>query len=280
MARYSIGRSRDNDIVLTDTTISRQHAEIEDLGGGRFVVRDVGSSRGTLVQQGGEWQDVTETEVSADQPIVLGEFETSVSGLMKEAGIALPSTADASASAAPASSSASGGASSPAASAASAPASGGGQAASGAGLSPGAKWALIGGGIFLVVAIVTAVVLVLVLGDGKGGGLANTGGGTSVGTGGSGGGGGSGGSGNALDSRFVSACTNSGNANKTQCSCMAGVARKQLSSKEFELFTLSLEARRDATKRTELRNRAQELITLSKKLRTLARAVQQQCGSR
>ena len=280
MTRYSIGRSRENDIVLTDTTISRQHAEIEDLGGGRFVLRDVGSSRGTLAQQGGEWQDVTETEVSADQPIVLGEFETSITALLKDAGIAAPSTATADKSAAS-------GAASEGARASAGTNASGAQAASGAGLSPGAKWSLIGGGIFLVVAIVTAVVLVLVLGDGKGGGLAGGGtGGPKIGTGGGTGGGGSGGGGSgggsndAANARFVRACANSGNANQTQCRCMAGVARKKLSPSEFELFTLTLEARRDSSKRTELQSRAQELVALSKKLRTLARDVQQQCAGR
>ncbi len=271
MARYRIGRSRENDIVLTDTTVSRQHSEIEDLGGGRFVLRDVGSSRGTHVEQAGAWQDVTETEVTADQPIMLGELKTSITALLKEAGIAAPapSKADAAAASGPSSDGGQAGAS-------------GGRAASGGGLSPGAKWALIGGGIFLVVAIVTAVVLVLVLGDGKGGNFGNAGGTGGTPKIGAGGGtdGGAGGGNDSANARFIRACAKGGSANQTQCRCMAGVARRQLSKSEFKLFTLTLEASRDSSKRAELQSRAQELAALTKQLRTLARAVQKQCGGR
>ena len=203
MARYSIGRSRENDIVLTDTTVSRQHAEVEDLGGGRFVLRDVGSSRGTLVQRGGSWEDITETEVTADQTVVLGELETSVGKLFAEAGIAAAAAAAPDASAAPGS--------------AAAPA-----AASGGGLSPGAKWVLIGGGVFLVVAVVTAVVLVLVLGDGKGNGFAGGGTTSGAGTG-----------GNTSSSAFQRACEQRMNRNpRTQaiagkvCGCIVDGVRK------------------------------------------------------
>jgi hypothetical protein len=219
MARYTIGRSRDNDIVLTDTTVSRQHAMVEDLGGGRFVLRDVGSSRGTLVHRSGGWEEVTETEVTADEPVVLGEMETTVGKLLAEAGIAgAAATAGVEASMSPA--------------AASAPAG-----PKGGGLSPGAKWALIGGGVFLVVAMVTAVVLVLVLGDGKGGGFAGLGGGgstSSSGGAGSGGtGGGSDGGATAGAPPFQKACEERMNRNPRSkpfasklCGCIVAEVRK------------------------------------------------------
>lgn len=216
MARYSIGRSRENDIVLSDTTVSRQHAEIEDLGGGRFIVRDVGSSRGTLVQRGGNWEDVTETEITADQPILLGELETNVGALLQEAGIAVSAPAA--------------GADASVASAASATPSSAAQASSGGGLSPAAKWTLIGGGIFFVVAVVTAVVLVLVLGDGKGGGLA---GGSGGGTGGTSTGTGGGGGTTSSNTAFQRACeTRMARSPRTQpiagkiCTCIVDGVRK------------------------------------------------------
>jgi len=43
-----IGRHQDNDIALDDTAVSRRHAEIVQRGG-RFYVRDLGSTHGTLV---------------------------------------------------------------------------------------------------------------------------------------------------------------------------------------------------------------------------------------
>jgi hypothetical protein len=212
MARYSIGRSRDNDIVLSDTTVSRQHAEIEDLGGGRFIVRDVGSSRGTLVQRGGNWEDVTETEITVDQPILLGELETSVGALLKEAGVAVSAAA-----------------AGPEASVASAATPRAAATSTGGGLSPAAKWTLIGGGIFFVVAVVTAVVLVLVLGDGKSGGLAGGAGGSTGGTSSGTGGGGT----TSSNTAFQRACeTRMARSPRTQaiagkiCTCIVDGVRK------------------------------------------------------
>jgi predicted component of type VI protein secretion system len=44
----TIGRALENDVVIADSRVSRFHAEIRG-GGGRFVVRDLGSTNGTLV---------------------------------------------------------------------------------------------------------------------------------------------------------------------------------------------------------------------------------------
>ena len=44
----TIGRSRDCDIVLDDTGISRRHAEIRPAGGG-WEIEDLGSTNGVLV---------------------------------------------------------------------------------------------------------------------------------------------------------------------------------------------------------------------------------------
>ena len=44
-----IGRADDNDVVLADLRVSRRHAELRKLGGGRFQLTDTGSSNGTHV---------------------------------------------------------------------------------------------------------------------------------------------------------------------------------------------------------------------------------------
>src|SRR6266542_1283315 len=44
-----IGRSPDNDIVLSDLGISRRHAELRNVGGGRYEISDLGSHNGTFV---------------------------------------------------------------------------------------------------------------------------------------------------------------------------------------------------------------------------------------
>ena len=46
--RFRVGKSLDNDLVLADETVSRHHVDIVQEGGG-FVVRDMGSTNGTIV---------------------------------------------------------------------------------------------------------------------------------------------------------------------------------------------------------------------------------------
>lgn len=46
----SIGREDDNDVVIHDRTISRNHAGIFPLGDGEYGVRDLGSSNGTFIK--------------------------------------------------------------------------------------------------------------------------------------------------------------------------------------------------------------------------------------
>jgi ABC-type multidrug transport system ATPase subunit len=44
-----IGRGGDNDVVIADLKVSRRHAELRGLGGGRFQLTDAGSHNGTFV---------------------------------------------------------------------------------------------------------------------------------------------------------------------------------------------------------------------------------------
>lgn len=47
--RLTIGREEDNDVVVDDERVSKHHAEVISLVGGRFEVRDLGSTAGTHV---------------------------------------------------------------------------------------------------------------------------------------------------------------------------------------------------------------------------------------
>ena len=60
-----IGRGDDNDVVIRDLQVSRRHAELRGLGGGRFQLTDTGSSNGTFVNG----QRVT-TEVVTDADVI------------------------------------------------------------------------------------------------------------------------------------------------------------------------------------------------------------------
>src|SRR5262245_55523384 len=84
MAIYKIGRAEGNQIVLADKSVSRQHAELEELGAGRFRLKDLGSSSGTQMLSGAEWVDVQETEVRHDTKIRFGEYETTPLDLVRD----------------------------------------------------------------------------------------------------------------------------------------------------------------------------------------------------
>ncbi len=84
MATYKIGRGDANHIVLADKSVSRQHAELEELGAGRFRLKDLGSSSGTQMLSGSDWVDVQEAEVRHDTRIRLGEHETTPMDLVRD----------------------------------------------------------------------------------------------------------------------------------------------------------------------------------------------------
>jgi hypothetical protein len=84
MAIYKIGRAEGNHIVLGDKSVSRQHAELEELGAGRFRIKDLGSSSGTHMLSGSDWVEVKETEVRHDTRIRFGEYETTPMDLVRD----------------------------------------------------------------------------------------------------------------------------------------------------------------------------------------------------
>jgi hypothetical protein len=69
--RTRIGRERDNDLVLTDPRVSRYHTLIE-LEAGQWVIRDLGSANGTLVNS----QPISEPHsLSPDDRITVGDTD-------------------------------------------------------------------------------------------------------------------------------------------------------------------------------------------------------------
>ena len=220
MATIRIGRSSSNEFVLDDATVSRSHAEIEDIGGGLYRLTDVGSSAGTFLKQGGAWSQITSAEVGPDALLRFGEAEVSLSDIINID----PATV------APASGSGLGQRAEKGAAEISrqnAPGAGGGGASAPGGggwssLSPNYKIGIIVGGGVFVLLIVVALVLSLAGGDGgptagggriTGGGPATGGGATTGGT-----------SGNAAKARLeqvmMASCTKRGR-NETVCRCVA-----------------------------------------------------------
>lgn len=68
--RTSIGRGSDNDIILDDPTVSRNHATITYADGG-FVIEDSGSVSGTMV----EGASARRTRLSSGASVMLGDTE-------------------------------------------------------------------------------------------------------------------------------------------------------------------------------------------------------------
>ncbi len=69
-ALVSIGTLPTNDLVITDTTVSRTHAEVEEKSGG-YVIRDLDSTNGTFL----EGLSVREAFLTPGSVIRLGETE-------------------------------------------------------------------------------------------------------------------------------------------------------------------------------------------------------------
>ena len=95
MKAYMIGRSPKVDIVVSDATVSRRHAELLFTDNGRYYLNDCGSKNGTRVRQHGKWTRIKQTFVTRDQPLRLGEYETTARRLIASmSSVALPAKAD------------------------------------------------------------------------------------------------------------------------------------------------------------------------------------------
>ena len=86
MAVYKIGRSPKSDIVLTDGSVSREHAELSDTNDGRYSIVDVGSSYGTFIMREGEWRKIKQAVIGPDEQVMLGKHKTSPSQMLKQKG--------------------------------------------------------------------------------------------------------------------------------------------------------------------------------------------------
>jgi len=86
MTTYKIGRGSDNDIVIDDTSISRVHAELVTLPDGRYSLRDLGSSNGTMIQADNGWEMVDKTTIEPNQPLRLGKRQLTPNELIALVG--------------------------------------------------------------------------------------------------------------------------------------------------------------------------------------------------
>ena len=80
---FTIGRDETNDIVIDDTSVSRQHARVEDLGRGRVLIVDLHSANGCFVEHDDNWRQFGEAEVTASENLLLGDHQTTARELIQ-----------------------------------------------------------------------------------------------------------------------------------------------------------------------------------------------------
>ena len=83
MKAWTVGRSTGADIVVSDSSVSRTHAELVATDDGRYYLTDCGSSFGTFRRQGdADWEQVRQIYVEPSGVVRLGEFEITVQELI------------------------------------------------------------------------------------------------------------------------------------------------------------------------------------------------------
>lgn len=85
MGTWTVGRKNTNDIVVDEPTVSRRHVRIVG-DGPLFEIKDLGSTAGTFVRRDGQWTRVQRAEVSADEPLRLGDHATCARVLLGTTG--------------------------------------------------------------------------------------------------------------------------------------------------------------------------------------------------
>jgi pSer/pThr/pTyr-binding forkhead associated (FHA) protein len=80
--RFTIGRDQSADIPIADSSVSRLHAEITVLEGGKLFLTDCRSSNGTFVIRGGSERRISQETVAPGDIVKLGSVELAVADLL------------------------------------------------------------------------------------------------------------------------------------------------------------------------------------------------------
>lgn len=78
---YVVGRDRACDVPLDDSSVSRRHAEVVRLAGGRLYVTDCATTNGTFVLDGGAWRAIRQAFVEPTGRIRFGDREMTIERL-------------------------------------------------------------------------------------------------------------------------------------------------------------------------------------------------------
>ena len=66
---------RGADVSLDDPSVSRRHAEVVSVSGGRLYVTDCATTNGTFVRQDGDWRPVRQTFLEPTDLVRFGDCE-------------------------------------------------------------------------------------------------------------------------------------------------------------------------------------------------------------
>ena len=80
-----VGRDATCDVRLDDSSVSRQHADVEQLADGRLRITDRGSANGTFVLLDGEWRAFKQADVDPSARLRFGTHEI-VAGNLRRMG--------------------------------------------------------------------------------------------------------------------------------------------------------------------------------------------------
>ena len=78
---FIIGRHQNCDLVLDDTSVSRQHAEVVPMPDGHYYITDRNSTGGTFVHGDSGWEQIRQHFVKTTDRLRLGDYEIDVSRL-------------------------------------------------------------------------------------------------------------------------------------------------------------------------------------------------------
>ena len=87
MRTYLVGRSNTTqpcDIELPNDamSVSRRHMELSVTDDGRYYVVHLHPRNFTKVNRAGGWQKITQDYVNADEPLLLGDYQTTIRKLL------------------------------------------------------------------------------------------------------------------------------------------------------------------------------------------------------
>src|SRR4051812_2171895 len=76
--KYTIGRDRNCDVPIADDSVSRLHAEFMFAPPGMFILKDCGSSNGTVLVRDGTQKSLGQEQVFATDEIIFGSVKLSM----------------------------------------------------------------------------------------------------------------------------------------------------------------------------------------------------------